>query len=130
MAGPAGTAQPARPRTPGQPVVAGGERTAAARHVRGAAAGPRDEYPLEEPLDAYIAGEHTVGRVLDLGVITPRLPALYRWSAKELGIPEIEGLRHDTTPAYAWDPHDAEPWSPPPTRLVRAVRRVLPPPDS
>lgn len=87
-----------------------------------------NRYPLDGALDDYIDAEHTIGRLLDLGVITPRLTELYRWSAEELQIPEVTDLVCDTTPAYAWDHHDRQPWSPPPTRLVRAVRRALPPP--
>ena len=86
-------------------------------------------YPLDGELDDYIADEHTVGRLLDLGVIAPRLTELYRWSADELRIPDVTDLVCDATPAYAWDPHDREPWTPAPTRLVRAVRRALPPPN-
>ena len=78
----------------------------------------RDQYPLEGELDDYIADEHPFGRVLDLGVIAPRLTELYRWSADELGIPDLTGLVCDATPAYAWNPHDREPWTPPPTRLA------------
>jgi hypothetical protein len=84
-------------------------------------------YPLDGSLDDYIADEHTIGRLLDLGVIVPRLAELYRWSASELGIPEVASLVCDTTPAYAWDPRDEEPWTPTPTRLVRSVRRTVPP---
>ena len=87
-----------------------------------------DVYPLDGELDDYIAGEHTVGRLLDLGVISPRLGRLYEWSASELQIPELADLVRGGTPSYAWDPRDSEPWSPAPTRLVRAVRRALPPP--
>ena len=86
-----------------------------------------DRYPLEGELDDYIAGEHTVGRLLDVGVIVPRLAELYRWSADELGIPDVAALVRDATPAYAWDPDDAGPWRPRATRLVRVVRRALPP---
>jgi hypothetical protein len=89
-----------------------------------------DRYPLEGQLDDYIAGEHTLGRLLDLGVIVPRLAQLYCWSADELGIPEVAELVYDATPAYAWDPEDREPWAPRPTRLVRAVRWGLPPSHS
>jgi hypothetical protein len=84
-------------------------------------------YPLQGELDDYIAGEHAVGRLVDLGVIVPRLTELYRWSAGALQIPEVTDLVCDSIPAYAWDPHDREPWAPPPRRLVRAVRRALPP---
>ena len=87
-----------------------------------------NRYPLHGALGDYIDAEHTIGRLLDLGVITPRLTDLYRWSAGELGIPDVADLVCDTTPAYAWDPHDRQPWAPPPTRLVRVVRRTLPPP--
>jgi hypothetical protein len=87
------------------------------------------QYPLNGDLDYYIADEHAFGRLLDLGVIAPRLAELYRWSAAELQIPDVTDLVCDATPAYAWDPHDREPWVPPATRLVRAVRRALPPPN-
>jgi len=86
-----------------------------------------NRYPLDGDLADYIADEHTVGRILDLGVITPRLEELYGWSAAELRIPEVADLVRDATPAYAWDHNDREPWMPSPTRLVRVVRRVLPP---
>jgi hypothetical protein len=86
-------------------------------------------YPLQGELDDYIAAEHAVGRLLDVGVIVPRLTELYRWSADELRIPAVAELVCDATPAYAWDTHDREPWAPPPGRLVRAVRRALPPPS-
>jgi hypothetical protein len=49
-------------------------------------------YPLEGELHDNIADEHTVGRLLDLGVIVPRLTQLYR-SGDEL--PEITGLIRD-----------------------------------
>jgi hypothetical protein len=85
-------------------------------------------YPLQGELDDYIAAEHPVGRLLDVGVIVPRLTELYRWSADELRIPGVADLVYDATPAYAWDPHDRKPWAPPPGRVVRAVRRALRPP--
>jgi hypothetical protein len=89
-----------------------------------------DVYPLDGELDSYIAAEHPLGRLLDVGVIVPRLTELYCWSAGELGIPELADLVSDVTPAYAWDPGDRDPWAPPPRRLVRAVRRALPPPSA
>lgn len=63
-------------------------------------------------------------------VIVPRLAELYRWSASELRIPDVTGLVCDATPAYAWDHIDRNPWMPPPRRLVRTVRRALPPPQN
>jgi hypothetical protein len=87
-----------------------------------------DRYPLDGDLDDYIAAEHPFGRLLDLGVIAPRLTALYRWSAGELGIPAAADLIRDGTPAYAWDADDRGPWTPPASRVVWAVRRALPVP--
>lgn len=86
-----------------------------------------DDYPLVGELEEYVAAEHTIGRLLDLGVIEPRLRELYDWSAAELGIPALAELVRGGTPAYAWDPEDSAPWLPPPNRLVRIVRRALPP---
>ena len=83
-------------------------------------------YPLDGELDTYIAAEHTVGRLLDLGVIVPRLSELYQWSADELDIPELAALFRGGTPSYAWDPDDSVPWSPRPNRMVKVVRRALP----
>lgn len=88
-----------------------------------------DVYPLDGELDDYIADEHTIGRLLDLGVIAARIAALYDWAAGELEIAGLTDLVHDGTPAYAWDQHDRQPWTPPPTRLVRVVRRMVPPPS-
>jgi len=87
-------------------------------------------YPLDGDLEAYIADEHPLGRLLDVGVIVPRLPALYRWSANELELPGVADLVRDATPAYAWDPQDRDPWMPTPGRFVRAVRWALPAADS
>jgi len=86
-----------------------------------------DSYPLGGELDDYIANEHTIGRLLDLGVIAPRLDELYRWSADELQIPELADLVRGGVPAYAWDPDDRQPWTPRPTLLVETLRRALPP---
>jgi hypothetical protein len=86
-----------------------------------------DRYPLRGNLDAYVDGEQRLGRLLDLGVIRPRIDALYAWSAAELCVPEVCTLVQDGLPSYAWDSADAAPWNPEPGLGVRAVRRVLPP---
>jgi hypothetical protein len=88
-----------------------------------------DRYPLTRELDWYIANEHGFGRILDLGVVQPRLRLLYSWSAAELSVPELCTLVQDGVPAYAWDVDDAEPWNPATGRMARAARVVLPAPD-
>jgi hypothetical protein len=87
-----------------------------------------DRYPLDDDLGAYVDAEHRVGRLLDVGVIVPRLEQLYDWSADELGLPGLSGLlaRPGAVPAYAWDPRDVDVWHPHPSRLVRTARRAVP----
>ena len=46
-----------------------------------------DHYPLREGLDTYLSDEHALGRMIDYGVIAPRLQALHDWSADELRFP-------------------------------------------
>jgi hypothetical protein len=85
------------------------------------------EYPLLGKLDDYAGAEHGFGRLLDLGLIAPRLEALYEWSADELALPQLRELVCGGVPAYAWPASDADAWRIPPQRVVRWARRVLPP---
>ncbi len=87
-----------------------------------------DRYPLEGDLEALVAAEHSLGHLLDVGMIVPRLDQLYDWSASELGLPSLRALvaGEGPTPAYAWDPRDAAVWHPDPSLLARAAQRVLP----
>jgi hypothetical protein len=87
-----------------------------------------DRYPAPGELDEYVVAEHALGRLLDLGVIAPRLPELYLWAADELQIPAVADLFSDLTPTYAWDSEDVSAWTQPAKGLVRAVRWALPPP--
>lgn len=71
-----------------------------------------DVYPLEGTLESYLGAEHRLGRLLDYGVIVPRLQALYEWSARELGLPGLCGLIRDGSPIYAWPYTDRDVWRP------------------
>ena len=51
-----------------------------------------NRYPLGDDVAPFVAGENGFGRLLDYGIIQPRLRALYDWSARELGQPELAGL--------------------------------------
>ncbi|MET0998600.1 MAG: hypothetical protein ABWX73_07800 [Marmoricola sp.] len=92
------------------------------------------EYPLDDDLDSFVDAEHSLGHLLDVGIILPRVDRLFDWSARELGLPGLRTLlvegRLGPTPAYAWDPHDAEVWHPRPSRLARAAHRLVPPSPS
>lgn len=80
-------------------------------------------YPLEDDLELYLKNEHDLGRMLDYGVIGPRLQLLYEWSAGELGIPGLTGLIRNGIPIYAWSYSDRAAWIPSreslPVRLLR-----------
>ena len=66
------------------------------------------------------------GRLLDFGVIVPRLEQLYEWSARELGAPALPNCLRDGALTYAW-PFDArEVWQPKTSVLLDLVRRGPP----
>ena len=87
-----------------------------------------DQYPLGEELSSYIGAEHSLGRLLDVGIILPRLVPLYAWSAEELGIPNLAALldQEQAIPAYGWNPDDVDPWRPDPSWLARAAQCAVP----
>jgi hypothetical protein len=85
-----------------------------------------DRYPLGEDLTPFVAAENGFGRILDFGMIQPRLRALYDWSAGELGLPELAELLVGDVPAYAWDPADAAEWAPSSRPTVHLIRRLVP----
>jgi hypothetical protein len=85
-----------------------------------------DRYPLERDVHEYIAEENNFGRMLDYGIIQPRLQRLYEWSAEELCEPGLLGLVRDGSPVYAWPFENRDVWAPArPTRTVRALRGML-----
>lgn len=85
-----------------------------------------DRYPLGDDAESHLRSEGGIGHMLDVGVILPRLPALYEWSARELGEPRLRDLLAGGLPAYAWPAHDASTWEIPPRLPARAARRALP----
>jgi hypothetical protein len=68
-------------------------------------------YPVPVPLSEAIAREQPLARTLDYGVIAPRLPELYEFSATCLGEPRLTGLLDDGAPSYAWSPEDRSFWN-------------------
>ncbi len=69
-----------------------------------------DRYPLDADINLYLKREHSVGRMLDYGVIAPRLQALYEWSAHELGLAGLRELVRAGHPIYAWPYSDRYVW--------------------
>ena len=86
-----------------------------------------DEYPLRDSVDSYLDAELGFGRLVDYGVIVPRLQQLYEWSAHELGAPGLLDCVRDGAMTYAWAFEDRDVWRPPNSFLVRITHRALPP---
>jgi hypothetical protein len=80
-----------------------------------------NHYPLERDVEWYIADEQRLGRLLDYGVIAPRLQRLYEWSAEELDEPRLLELVRDGNPIYAWPYDDRHVWRSPHMPFVAAV---------
>ena len=85
------------------------------------------EYPLRGSVQSYLSDELRFGRVLDFGVISPRLQQLYEWSAHELAAPGLLDCVHDGVMTYAWPWEDRDVWQPPRSFILQMTRRALPP---
>jgi hypothetical protein len=82
-----------------------------------------NRYPLTgisigEILDA----ENYAGRLIDYGVILPRMQALYDFTAADLHEPRLLTLIQNGFPVYAWDYADRHAWM---TARARTARSVL-----
>ena len=86
-----------------------------------------DEYPLTDDVDSYLSDELGFGRLLDFGVIVPRLQQLYEWSARELGAPGLRDCLRDGAMTYAWPFEERGVWQPRTSFVLRTARRLLPP---
>jgi hypothetical protein len=58
-------------------------------------------YPANDGVRAYVEAENNFGRMLDYGVILPRIAMLYAWSAGELALPALAELVAEGSPCYA-----------------------------
>ena len=86
-----------------------------------------DEYPLTDEVSYYLSNELGFGRLLDYGVIVPRLQQLYEWSAHELGAPGLLDCTRDGALTYAWPFEERDVWRPRRSLVLRLARRALPP---
>jgi hypothetical protein len=86
-----------------------------------------DRYPLAGEVSSYLSDELSFARLLDYGVIVPRLQQLYEWSAATLDAPGLLECTRAGALTYAWRYEDSYVWDPPRSRLIRIARRALPP---
>jgi len=86
-----------------------------------------DGYPLRDDVQFYLGLELGFGRLLDYGVIVPRLQQLYEWSAYELADPGLLDCVDDGALTYAWPLANRGVWQAPRSVIIRAAHRLLPP---
>jgi hypothetical protein len=91
-----------------------------------------DTYPLAESgIEVVLAAENYLARVMDYGIIVPRIAQLYQFAAEDLDEPRIAELCTDDYPVYAWPYEQRHVWrtdrSPAAIAVARAI--VGPPPD-
>ncbi|MGI8411885.1 MAG: hypothetical protein ACR2QA_05185 [Solirubrobacteraceae bacterium] len=68
-------------------------------------------YPVDDiGLDDLLTDEQPLARVMDYGIISARLTALYRFAAASLREPRLVGLLRDGAPAYSWPADRRAPW--------------------
>ncbi|MFD6556135.1 hypothetical protein [Streptomyces sp. NPDC058398] len=67
-------------------------------------------YPVTLPTVDTILDEHAVARMLDYGVIAPRLSALYAFSAAALEEPRLMTFLDAGVPAYVWTAAERPLW--------------------
>ncbi|TCC63352.1 hypothetical protein E0H73_12965 [Kribbella pittospori] len=85
-----------------------------------------DEYPLRESVQSYLKDELGLGRLLDFGVILPRLRQIYEWSAYELAAPALLDCIEAGALTYAWSLDDRSVWEAPESFILRLAHRLLP----
>jgi hypothetical protein len=86
-----------------------------------------DEYPLTRDVEFYLSDELSFGRLLDYGMIAPRIQQLYEWSAEELGAPGLLDCTRAGALTYAWRFEDRDVWQTRRSIIVKWARRVIPP---
>ncbi|WP_205650149.1 hypothetical protein [Actinoplanes solisilvae] len=85
-----------------------------------------DEYPLPKVgIEKVLADENYLSRIVDYGVIAPRIPELYSHAAADLGEPRLAELCVDEFPVYAWPYEQRHVWRTDRSPLAIAVARAV-----
>jgi hypothetical protein len=64
-------------------------------------------------------------RLIDYGVMLPRIQALYAFAAADLDEPRLRGFVQDGLPAYAWTNDEDHPWTTSRSPRLRSILRWL-----
>jgi len=83
-------------------------------------------YPLAQTgIDKVLADENYLARVMDYGVIAPRIAHLYRSAADDLNEPRVAQLCTDEFPVYAWPYEQRYVWRTERSRIAIALVRAV-----
>jgi hypothetical protein len=85
---------------------------------------PPSVYPLTGEVSHYLSSELGFGRLLDYGVIVPRLHQLFEWSARELGAPGLLDCTRDGAMTYAWPFEERGVWRPRKSLVLQLAHRA------
>lgn len=81
-----------------------------------------EEYPLgDRAVTEVLDDENFWGRLIDYGVVLPRVQELYEFAAEDLSQHHLRDFVWDGRPAYAWPREDADVWT---QRRFRRLGRV------
>jgi len=86
-----------------------------------------NEYPLTGSVNTYVSEETTFGRLLDFGLILPRLQQLYAWAEGELAAPGLLSCVENGAMTYAQSISEYSGMQERPSAIVSLVRELLPP---
>jgi len=82
-----------------------------------------DHYPLTDlTIDEILAGENFAGRLIDYGVMLPRVQAMYEFAAQDLNAPDLLDFISNGHLVYAWPYEDRDVWV---ARRSRALTALI-----
>jgi hypothetical protein len=81
-----------------------------------------ERYPLTvSSIDQILALENRASRLIDYGVILPKMQALYEFAASDLDEPRLLDLVRNGFPVYAWPYEDRNAWTTTRAPFARSV---------
>jgi hypothetical protein len=85
-----------------------------------------DVYPLaQSDIETVLADENYLVRIMDYGIIAPRIPQLYRAAADDLDEPRIVDLCTEEFPVYAWPYEERHVWRTDRSPVAMALARTV-----
>jgi hypothetical protein len=81
-----------------------------------------DTYPIAgQSITEILDAENFAGRLIDYGILRPRLQSLYEYAATDLDEPQLLDFIENGNPIYAWHYDDRDAWEPRRSRRLTAL---------